>query len=187
MAEGHWDSQKASRKETRTTRASAEVQRDREATGDRPERQEETEEVQDIEISRREKEVHGDREATGDRRKRSPRREGTESSGAQKGVRKENSGGGSMLTMGVGGDRAQGTRQRAEVGCHWSGSKSSGDTESGSGEPESGNRLEVSEVQSDTETEGRRGDDGNAEVEAKTTQGGERWKQRGAEGRDRQR
>ena len=77
-----------------------------------------------------------------------------------------------MLTTGVGGDGAQGTRQRAEVGCHWSGSESSGDTESGPGEPESENGLEVSEVQSDTETEGRRGEDGDAEEEAKPRRGG---------------
>ena len=132
--------------------------------------------------SRGEAEVKGDSEVLGDRQKRGPRGEGTAGPGAQVGPLQENSGGGSMLEMGAGGDRAQGTRQRAEVGCHWSGSESSGDTESGSGEPESGNRLEVSEVQSDTETECRRGEDGNAEGEADTTQGGSDGSREGLRG-----
>ena len=144
VAEGHWDSQKASRRETRTTRASGEVQGDREVKGDRQERGQDTEEIKDTGAQRREAEVQGDREVLGDRQKRGPRGEGTMGSGAQVGVRKDNSGGGSMMTTGVGGDRAQGARQRAEVGCHWSGSESGGDTESGPGEPESGNRSEVS-------------------------------------------
>ena len=168
VAEGHWDSQKASRRETRTTRASAEVQGDREVKGDRQERGQEGEEIKDTGAQRREEEV----QVLGDRQKRGPRGEGTMGSGAQIGVREDNSGGGSMMMTEVGGDRAQWARQRAEVGCHWSGSKSGGDTESGSGEPESENRSEVSEVQSDTKADGRSGEDGEAEAEAETTQGG---------------
>ena len=89
--------------------------------------------------SRGEAEVKGDSEASGDRLKRGRRGEGNLGPGAQVWGRQENSGGGSMLTTGVGGDGAKGTRLRAEVGCHWAGSESSGDTESGPGEPESRN------------------------------------------------
>ena len=53
MAEGHWDSQKASRMETRTMRASAEVQGDREVKGDRQDRGQEGEEFKDEGAQRR--------------------------------------------------------------------------------------------------------------------------------------
>ena len=57
VAEGHWDSQKARRRETRTTRARGEVQGDREVKGDRQERGKDTEEIKDTGAPRREAEV----------------------------------------------------------------------------------------------------------------------------------
>ena len=57
MAEGHWDSQRASQKETRTRRASAEGQGDREVKGDRQERGQGGEESEDAGAQRREDEA----------------------------------------------------------------------------------------------------------------------------------
>ena len=64
VAEGHWDSQKASQRETRTTRASEEVQGDREVKGDRQERGEAMEEIQDTGIHRKGCTATGRRQVT---------------------------------------------------------------------------------------------------------------------------
>ena len=76
MAEGHWDSQRASQKETRKRRASAEGQGDREAKGDSQERGQEGEEIEDAGAQMREDEVPSDREVQGDRQERGQKRGG---------------------------------------------------------------------------------------------------------------
>ena len=84
-----------------------------------------------------------------------------------------------MTKKGVGGDRVQRARQLTEVGCHWSGSESGGDAESGPREPEAGNGSEASGVQRDMKATGRSREDGQAEADAAATQVGS---DRGREG-----
>ena len=173
MAEGHWNSQRASQKETRTRRASAEGQGTREVKGDRQERGQGGEETEDAGAQRREDEGPGDSEVQGDRQERGQKGEGILDEGARRRAeRNENSGGRSPMHMGVGGDRNQRTLQQTEVGCHWSGSESGGDTESGPREPEAGNGSEASGVPSDRKATGRSRKDGQAEADAETTQEG---------------
>ena len=86
------------------------------------------------------------------------------------------------MHMGVGGDR----NQQTEVGCHWSGSESGGDTESGPQEPEAGHGSEASGGLSNRGKTGRSREDGQAEADAETTQeGSDRWREekRGKRGR----
>ena len=77
-----------------------------------------------------------------------------------------------MTKTGVGGDRDQRARQRTEVGCHWSGSESGGDAESGPQEPEAGHGSEASGGLSNRGKTGRSREDGQAEADAETTQEG---------------
>ena len=84
----------------------------------------------------------------------------------------DNRGGGSRQNSGVGGDMNQGALPRTEVGYHWSGSESGGDTDEGPSELEVENGSEASGVPSDMIENGSSREDRQVETDGETTQVG---------------